>query len=378
MEASVTSNRYTQLDSLRGLAALTVLLGHFLGMYGSVGFHRNLLGSPLGILFNGTAAVMLFFVLSGFVLSLPYVNSNKPLMLTSFYIKRIFRIYPAFIFAIAFSLLLKYYCFDKAGMVHFSTWIKGFWMWDWKIDKLPEILRTFLLLSPNLDTHLINPPIWSLIVEMKMSLVLPFFIIITSRSSIMLNIGLLLVMGWLTYQYDNWAFSTFHSGVLLAKYKDQLILTVAKWPLWVIGIISALALVLYNNNYEFMDLLNIKAANKYIISNYIITISSCIVIVLILSRKGASWFLNRPVLVFTGNISYSLYLIHMPLLIAIGSLFSFKFAWSGAYILFSTFAVTVPLSYLMFIGIEKPFQRLGNKIISKYPFLNSLALNPAE
>jgi peptidoglycan/LPS O-acetylase OafA/YrhL len=102
-----TSHRYKPLDSLRGLAALFVFFGHYLGIWGDIFSHKNLVETPLGILFNGTASVMLFFVLSGFVLSLPFINGEKPLKLTAFYVKRILRIYPAFIFAIGLSLLFK-------------------------------------------------------------------------------------------------------------------------------------------------------------------------------------------------------------------------------------------------------------------------------
>jgi peptidoglycan/LPS O-acetylase OafA/YrhL len=118
--AIMSQHRYKQLDSLRGLAALTVFLGHFWGAKINMPFFVALSKTPLSILLNGNAAVIFFFLLSGFVLSLPFVGGEKPLTLTAFYTKRIFRIYPAFIFAILFSLALKEFVFDKTAVASFS------------------------------------------------------------------------------------------------------------------------------------------------------------------------------------------------------------------------------------------------------------------
>src|SRR4051812_11697833 len=100
--------RYKQLDSLRGVAALFVFFSHFFLIFNINEFSvLSLQASPLGVFINGHSAVMFFFVLSGFVLSLPFINKEKPLNLAEFYIKRIFRIYPAYILAILFSIFLK-------------------------------------------------------------------------------------------------------------------------------------------------------------------------------------------------------------------------------------------------------------------------------
>jgi peptidoglycan/LPS O-acetylase OafA/YrhL len=95
----IPKHRYKQLDSLRGLAALTVFFGHFWGAKLKMSFFEGLSKTPFSFLLNGGAAVMFFFVLSGFVLSLPFVNGDKPLNLAAFYIKRLLRIYPACILA---------------------------------------------------------------------------------------------------------------------------------------------------------------------------------------------------------------------------------------------------------------------------------------
>lgn len=370
----VTTNphRYKQLDSLRGLAALFVFFGHFLGMQANSSLYSNYLVTPLGILFNGNASVILFFVLSGFVLSLPFVNGNKPLKLSTFYIKRIFRIYPAFIVAILLALLLKYYVFDKTGMAPFSVWIRSFWMWEWSHQTLTEVLKTLLLAGPKFDTHLIDPPIWSLVIEMKMSIVLPVLILIVSRNSVGLNIALLFILALLTYQRDSWELSIFYMGVLLARYHLYFVGVVSKWSATIIVVSLLFVVVLFNNNYEFAGYFEgLSLANKYIASNYLIAVSSCIIMVIILARKSLTNIFEQSIFIFLGNISYGFYLIHLPLIIVFGSVFSNRFTWSPAYIFTSTLIASIVIAYVLFIWIEKPFQKLAVWLISKYPVLDS-------
>lgn len=199
--------RYKQLDSLRGLAALSVFFVHIIGKNAVnnplVDFLKR---TPLGIVFNGGAAVMFFFVLSGFVLSLPFVNNEKPLKLTAFYIKRVFRIYPALLSAIVVSVLLKAFVYDKfitapIPDIHSGEW-GGFWNWHWDKEHLQELIKTLVLIGPEFNFNLLDPPIWSLVIEMKISILLPFFIMIIARSSKVLNIIFLFIIVYLTYDHS--------------------------------------------------------------------------------------------------------------------------------------------------------------------------------
>jgi peptidoglycan/LPS O-acetylase OafA/YrhL len=367
--------RYRQLDSLRGLGAITVFFAHYISLKINLPLFNVVQPSPLGILFNGTAALMLFFILSGFVLSLPFIEGEKPLRLTSFYTKRVFRIYPAYIFAIIFAVVLKEFLFDKNGLAPYADWIKNFWNWDWNKENAKEILKTLLMIGPDFKINLIDPPIWSLVIEMKMSIILPFFIVIVSRNSMALNIGFLFVMGWLTYEYNAWAISVFYLGILMAKYKDQIL---DKIKLLSTGTIAALiffSILLYNNNYEFLHLIRrLNLLSKYILSDYLIAIGSCTIMMVVLARKRISLFFEHRIFTFFGDISYSFYLIHVPLLLTMASLFSDRFLLSPVYIFLSAFIMAVSLSYLMCIFIERPFQKFAVQLIKKYRILNTLIL----
>ena len=83
---------FTQLDALRGIAALTVVLNHFTIIDPLHWMWRT----PLRFLLTGHDAVILFFIISGFVLTLQLTSSRKP-GYGDYILQRICRIYLPFV-----------------------------------------------------------------------------------------------------------------------------------------------------------------------------------------------------------------------------------------------------------------------------------------
>src|SRR5690606_33375733 len=95
--------RLEELDSLRGLAALVVLSQHVL--FTIVEPPPIIDYTPLHLLWAGHEAVIFFFVLSGFVLALPFVD-GRPFDYGPYAIKRVFRIWLPYVVATAAALLI--------------------------------------------------------------------------------------------------------------------------------------------------------------------------------------------------------------------------------------------------------------------------------
>ncbi len=91
MNNEADPRRFYELDSLRGVAALTVVLHHFSRICPE-NFTHLLIRTPLRLLLAGDQAVILFFLLSGFVLTLPY-KKNTSLSYGPFLLRRVCRIY---------------------------------------------------------------------------------------------------------------------------------------------------------------------------------------------------------------------------------------------------------------------------------------------
>jgi peptidoglycan/LPS O-acetylase OafA/YrhL len=128
------------LEAIRGIAALSVLLWHcclgFLPEYvGVVAKHDGISswqGSPFFFLINGTAAVSLFFVLSGYILTRRYFSSGETKMLARGALKR----WPRLMGPVLLTVLISYlffkcgwYFFEQAGAMANTPFLAKF-VWN--------------------------------------------------------------------------------------------------------------------------------------------------------------------------------------------------------------------------------------------------------
>jgi peptidoglycan/LPS O-acetylase OafA/YrhL len=103
-----SSHQYQSLDGLRGMLALSVMLSH--GMY-YYDFYTigswNLMGKYLHFYYAlGSCAVILFFMVTGFLFWRKLQNANGQLLLKNFFIGRIKRIAPMYLFSAALVLFI--------------------------------------------------------------------------------------------------------------------------------------------------------------------------------------------------------------------------------------------------------------------------------
>lgn len=142
--------RLLKLEALRGFAALYVLLHHVSSSY--LGLKSSFVGFPFRF---GQEAVLVFFLLSGFVIHYSFQLSPRQ-DFADYLIKRARRIYPIFIIALFLSLLTAFFCAD--------VFICG--------DILRSFLGNMLMLqdhpgrpSPWFLPFCGNDPLWSLAYE---------------------------------------------------------------------------------------------------------------------------------------------------------------------------------------------------------------------
>lgn len=140
------------LQSLRGLAAVWVVLYH-------LQVYLRFLGQPLlpipGLRF-GWLGVDLFFVLSAYLLGQPYIDGRSPRW-TRFVSDRFLRIAPPYYASFALTAL-GYAVFAPAVWLPSQAWAS----------------LVFLNVFDRLWFIAINPAFWSLAVEMQFYLLLPF------------------------------------------------------------------------------------------------------------------------------------------------------------------------------------------------------------
>jgi peptidoglycan/LPS O-acetylase OafA/YrhL len=144
------SKRFAKLEAIRGFAAVYVVLHHIFSKGLFIG------GKDFSIFLRfGQEAVILFFVLSGFVIQYSYCRSEDKSFKT-FFLKRFLRIYiPLTIIFIAHFLLLS---ISKNGLQSIDRWTflgNAFMLQDMSMLKPNVICEPFLG----------NSPLWSLSYE---------------------------------------------------------------------------------------------------------------------------------------------------------------------------------------------------------------------
>lgn len=343
--------RYEELDSLRGLAAVTVFFSHSMLAFGPPDIFVN---SFLHVFWDGNAAVYLFFVLSGFCLSLPYM-SEKKFKIWPFLLRRVFRIYPAYLFSLILALVLRFFLFDHSGLAGLSGWFTSFWKVtvNWQ-----DLLKHFILIGPEFD-NTINAVIWTLVVEMKMSLLMPAIILVLKRANAVWSQLTLFVISFAVsifmFNYDKSGFLSamylFVAGSLLAKNRDFVIRHLQRFGYQMSLLI--LALFLYDFRYSTLGLVSYGFLVKFLI------MTGCILIIsIVMASPVVSSFLRSKPLVVLGQSSYSLYLVHFPLMLTFTSLFYHSV--SLAFSLSLSLGVSIGLAYLIYKYIEVPFIKLGH------------------
>jgi peptidoglycan/LPS O-acetylase OafA/YrhL len=352
------NQRLTELDGLRGLAALSVFGSHVMDAFPQTKLSNALQFSPLGIIWDGQSAVILFFVLSGFVLALSFAQYkaaiSHPLFYIRFVFQRAFRIYPAYWFALIFSIAAMS-VFIPSGVTQASDWAQSLWRHG-IADVTPSQLVRHLLLIVSFKYNLIDPPSWTLLVEIRMSLLMPFLVAafrILGKPCQMAVLLLLSGLGLLVHQF--YYLPMFALGVALARHWPAVRNMAAKIPRAIFWSGLAVAIATYGNK----DILRLQPGIAA--SEYAAALGAALLISLAVSDNILSALLNSRPVQFMGRVSYSFYLLHLPIFLILVS-WMLPVVDSILLVFPVALATSCFASYLSFTWIEQPAIRFSHQL----------------
>lgn len=332
-----------ELDGLRGLAALAVFADHTLWLHPGDKWIAAFSRTPFGIVCDGHVAVVLFFVLSGFVLTLPFRADpgavRNPAFYPSFVVRRVLRIYPAQ------WMTVSVYLACAAAIAPLNDPRYG--LLQHGVQDGFQILRHLFLVA-GLGTNLLYLPDWSLVVEMQLSLLAPLLIAAFVLGGRLLQLTICLGAFVLFHSHDQTLhhLPMFVLGVALARYWDRLRLVRWRWS----AAIAALAL--YGNRH---------LAGFAPLGSDALTASGAALLILCSASGGFfSAVLLLPPVQYLGRISYGLYLLHMPVLLC---LLKWLYPVAPSVILFfpAGLLLTCLAATLCHVWIERPAMRLANR-----------------
>lgn len=372
-QAFHAGHHYKELDSLRGLAAITVLIGHYLhvfrvqsGPYADVGHKIEMARkTPLFALFAGHESVMLFFVLSGFVLSLQFLK-GKPVDYSSYAVKRVFRIYVPYLAALSLALLCCRFLYS-GHIADLSTWFNTPWSGGITLSALAD----HAVFLGSFKSDVFDPVLWSLVHELRISFLFPFltlFLVLGSwRSNV--TIALLLSLFGMTatlalnkLKIDLDYFLTLHYaamfifGFLLAQNINAIFAWLRQRSTAERVAVAAAGFCLYT----FSHLLPGRLGYY---EDLPIAAGAALLVITAVCSARTSAFLQRPVVKFFGDISYSLYLYHAIMLLAFTHVLYGKLPIAA--ILSLAAGASVLASWISYRFVELPAIRMGKKIVDR-------------
>ena len=351
--------RYTSLDGLRGFAALVVVFHHALLLSPNLAAAYRpgdrtegwwgvaLTYSPAHIVWAGQEAVYLFFVLSGFVLALPFLGERRASW-RAYYPQRLVRLYLPVLGAVILSLILfaaASRTIDEPGM-------------SWWLTSRPSAFSAAAAVN---DAALWRPgayntALWSLRYEVIFSMLLPLYLLVAVRATRFapaLAVGALatIAVGYYVGVREVIYLPMFALGVLLAVSLPRVEAATARFRPWMWGVFGLSAWALVTSVWWAPGPTSALTA--------VSSLGATMIVVLMIGSPLARRAGDSGVGSWLGKRSFSLYLVHEPILVTLG------FALPGISVPVAL-ALGLPTSlivaHLFFVAVERPSHRLARLV----------------
>lgn len=374
-EANVVKSgqRIIALDSLRGLAALIVVFHHLDNVLDEDGSNK-FLGpifhhSPLRILVDGRCAVMLFFVLSGFALS---ISIGKNFNYWLYLVRRLCRLMIPCAVGILFAAVAFYFVAPQS-IPELGTWFNKL-LWQEPLS-WGLIVRHILMTGTQADTSLGNV-LWSLVIELRISLIFPALYFLSKRrtwSAMAAAVAMYVLFRYLEIRSGNYV--PFFNRNLTEAIENIGYYT----PFFIAGIVArenidAIRRFVAKFHKVFV-FLAILAALRIVESgvDFEIGIGAFCIIVLCVSAPYIGKGLSVAPIEWLGRISYSLYLTHLTVLATVFHLFYGK---ANPYMLSAVVVVvSLLLAEVFYRLVEEPSIQLGRKFAMKKKVVPAVAVS---
>lgn len=358
-----TDNKIYSLHYMRGIACILVVLFHFRGAINGVYAQKDL-GDLLFL--HGAIGVDLFFMISGFIIA--YATQKKESQL-SFFSKRFFRIYPVYITC----LLILFTITSQAIDINF---IKSIFFIHLNYNDHAPVYGYTTIFSA-----------WTLTYEIAFYALFMLAMAASHKYRVALSIIFIFSLNFgLQSLFNNGEYNL--SAATSANYNGPFsgLIKIYSSPMMTE---FAIGLIIYSIHKHIGFLKNIN--NKYIFN---ISISIGISYVVYCYMSGYGTFIGpkgyglislvlfsciimwesiygikkNTILDFFGNISYSLYLTHIVIHLFFRenqSTIPLLSSATGFSKLFIMAAMSILLSYVLYIAIERPFIKIGRELLNK-------------
>jgi peptidoglycan/LPS O-acetylase OafA/YrhL len=342
------SGRIAEVDALRGIAAIAVVLYHYTQRYGELGVafpgQYPAVGAPWFRVPWGHFGVQLFFMISGFVILMTVMKVRS---VKEFALLRFARLYPAFWTA----------CVLTFGAVHLFGLTSRAVSWGAGVKNLsmvPAMLKAWY----------IDPVYWTLQQEMMFYVVMGVMLAAGARRHAMTAVAVLVALslcgvGQISFHttagspehpiVDLKWFSLFLAGMVLYDARERV-----RW--WHGGLLLLCAADVLRHNVWAPD-------NTYADWGSVWADLICFAALAVATRWRVPLLGNR-VLVYLGTISYCLYLVHQNIgYVVIRELSSRGVVMNVA--IAGAIGVAVGVASAVTFGVERPVCAWARRVVKR-------------
>lgn len=329
------SRKLVPLEGLRGIAAFVVVFYHLV-----LGFTAHGVGTVpqghgaldllaqfgLGLL-NGSAAVAVFFVLSGFILSLPFAKDRRPLRVAVALLKRWPRLAGVTLIACLFAyglILWSGHDYKAAASISGAGWMASHGNspiahrhLTWFGAAYEGLIAVFTKGEVRFDS-----PLWTMRIELfgSLAIFLVAPVLFAVRSWLVRASLIVLVVLSAGTTFPQTHFTDFLAGTVLA-------MLFAEGRLPAISDRAALPLgfvVLYLFSFTYDQQLLIHAPLKAILppgdsAHFVWDAGAVLSILLLLGNQALYRFFSGMWAVWLGLLSFPIYLLHGPIMLSVGA-----------------------------------------------------------
>lgn len=320
----MSNKRIQELDGLRGIAAIFVVLYHFTNRFEEK-FNLDIFPSFINFEY-GHYGVQLFFIISGFVIFMSIKRKEEIQSPKEFLTKRFIRLYPTFWTSLIFTFLI-------VSLIGPFTLKSSFL----------EFIVNFTMFPRLFNYDYVDGVYWTLSVELVFYLFILFLLTIKQTNNYIIFSTVYIIIGFMLY-FKFSLFSYYLHGLLF-------LIGMNFYKIW-------MKESTYKNHLLiFFSLLLYVLTFK----NELIIVVSILILVFYLLVNNCLGFLNNKFFVFLGTISYSLYLIHQNVGHSI-ELKLIEYGFTNYWIvLFIPLIIILLLSYVITFKIEKPIIKYLSK-----------------
>nr|WP_232239160.1 acyltransferase [Burkholderia oklahomensis] len=341
-------------------------------------FERWISITPLTLAYSADAAVNIFFVMSGYVLTTKFFTTGEVSAVQSAAAKRYIRlVLPSFA-----SVFLAWVLWRSGAIYtsHASEIGVAGWVSSLYVDRFTfaDVFTNGLVGAPLFAHTALNPALWTIQVELIGSIILFAIIALFGKRPIFLFLWFLFFANVLGFQSPNALFYiSFLAGAILNVAQPWLARNQAAS---IIAILLGLFGVAYNQQHTF-DLLravplpSFKPLGPDFNENPDLlwrTAGSILLVAGVIGSRSFSRILGSRIPVFLGKISFSVYVIHVPLLMSVGlraaaaaQSTGLKYGQSVAFAFVSYMVAVIGGAMLFERWADAPSIRLADRVAKK-------------